>query len=81
MKFGLVAKTEVEACEAYQTGVFPEGQTALIETVAEPPTAQAKPPATEVGEPGIALTVTIYATDGRQFGLLPSGVGFNKAYT
>ena len=39
----------------------------------------APPPEILVGAAGIELTVTIYATDGRQFGLLPSGTGFKIA--
>ena len=41
----------------------------------------APPPVIPVGVAGSGLTVTIYATDGRQFGLFVSGVGFKIAYT
>jgi hypothetical protein len=75
----VVANATVEAVEEYQAGVVPEAQTALIETTTGPPALQAAPPVTEIGSDGIELTVTIYDTYGRQFGLLASGTGFKHA--
>ena len=77
----LTDKATVEALEEYQVGVVPVAQTALIETATVAPTLQTVPPETELGAAGIELTVTIYDTNGRQLGLLASGVGLKIAYT
>ena len=65
----------------YQIGVVPEVQDALKVTEVVAPILHAEPLVTDVGVAGSGLTVTIYATDGRQFGLFTSGVGFKIAYT
>ena len=75
-------KLVVVLCEAYQIGVVFTAHVAVKGNELFAAVLQnVPPPEMFVGVAGIELTVTIYATDGRQFGLLASGVGFKIAYT